>query len=671
MCAVLGTVSLLTCGALSLLLGSGLYILHCARQLLRGRSQQVVNINVGLCLLWISVALLNCPCLVVWLREPSQPSDPSLIHSLCLLGSASILWQQGPATLVLETRSARAVSVGLKVCSVLVSVFATVSVYRASFVVSGVFVMVASLAVLNMDWTTSQSGQQEGVKEEEEEIPTERKRGTLKIITSYLETGEGREGLDWELCLTEEGDTAILQYPYYMCVLNRLSTLPTDFLGDLREVASIAYGFLCLTVQNIWAQPRNPSIEVTVATPDFEYLPDNHPLRKLHLHSSNVENAEVTKIEGFLGNVKKIFMAIIHFHYTFYHDLFLVGKIGFGFLFYLLTSCPILLLKTLAGQRQEDHSDDQTFPPVTIISGAFRGILNLINKVIEDAGVFVLNYTQNKAETKQSSQPPSPSNSSKLSSKIQKTPKSAEPPQMRLPPRKAQDPVQKEPLQTPVKSMDAFKNEVKIQEEILKIGKEKAKELFSGPAIVTGPWIPDRIVPGYREDNQADLMKKVDQNEPREMAERSVTEDRKEIKPAVSNFDAPIPASSVFERNSAKSEFDIKSKIRIPGWDDPKEPVRDNIHGSMYDIHAACEEEADDEHIEELEKLREISPSPEPQTKYYRRTDLLGGSSLLSQAPPESPDIKTRYSVKDEIAQLRCGHFILFPSNFNSTVGNP
>ena len=79
-----------------------------------------------------------------------------------------------------------------------------------------------------------------------------------------------------------------------------------------------------------------------------------------------------------------------------------------------------------------------------------------------------------------------------------------------------------------------------------------------------------------------------------------------------------------------------------------------NIHGSMYDIHAACEEdEADDEHIEELEKLREISPSPEPQTKYYRRTDLLGGSSLLSQAPPESPDIKTRYSVKDEIAQLR------------------
>ena len=107
--------------------------------------------------------------------------------------------------------------------------------------------------------------------------------------------------------LVAEGDTAILQYPFYLCVAHRLAALPSQLARDLREVASIASGFLWLTLENIWAQPRNPSIEVTVATPDFEYLPDNHPLRKLHLHTSNVDGPQLSKLEGFLENIKKIF----------------------------------------------------------------------------------------------------------------------------------------------------------------------------------------------------------------------------------------------------------------------------------------------------------------------------------------------------------------------------
>ena len=51
-----------------------------------------------------------------------------------------------------------------------------------------------------------------------------------------ISLGEGAEGLDWELCMTEDGETAILQYPYYICVSNRLSTLPADFVNDLVEV---------------------------------------------------------------------------------------------------------------------------------------------------------------------------------------------------------------------------------------------------------------------------------------------------------------------------------------------------------------------------------------------------------------------------------------------------
>ena len=51
-----------------------------------------------------------------------------------------------------------------------------------------------------------------------------------------ISLGEGAEGLDWELCMTEDGETAILQYPYYICVSNRLSTLPSDFVNDLVEV---------------------------------------------------------------------------------------------------------------------------------------------------------------------------------------------------------------------------------------------------------------------------------------------------------------------------------------------------------------------------------------------------------------------------------------------------
>ena len=46
-----------------------------------------------------------------------------------------------------------------------------------------------------------------------------------------------------------------------------------------------------------------------------------------------------------------------------------------------------------------------------------------------------------------------------------------------------------ENITVPTKNIEAFKTEVKIQEEILKIGKERAREIFADPVMVSGPWI--------------------------------------------------------------------------------------------------------------------------------------------------------------------------------------
>merc|ERR1711949_139817 len=107
--------------------------------------------------------------------------------------------------------------------------------------------------------------------------------------------------------MTEDGDTAILQFPYYVCVTNRLSTLPVDFLRDLAAVLQLAAGLGGLVLRSLWEQPQQPRIEVTVATPDYDYLPDNHPLRKIHLQQSTEEaRKEISKLSGFIENVKKV-----------------------------------------------------------------------------------------------------------------------------------------------------------------------------------------------------------------------------------------------------------------------------------------------------------------------------------------------------------------------------
>ena len=146
------------------------------------------------------------------------------------------------------------------------------------------------------------------------------------------------------------GERLIRVFPYYLCVWNRLVTLPRDFVMDLATVGGIAFGFAFTVVSLLWTPPGKieVKIEVTSATPDttnaeFEYLPDNHPLRKLKLKeslNSETKLEEESKLSGFIANLKRLVLCIASFHWKFYDDILTCLKLGFGFLIYLVYPFP-------------------------------------------------------------------------------------------------------------------------------------------------------------------------------------------------------------------------------------------------------------------------------------------------------------------------------------------
>ena len=80
-------------------------------------------------------------------------------------------------------------------------------------------------------------------------------------------------------------------FPYHLCVWNRLVTLPRDFVTDLATLGQDAFAFAFFILSLLWTQPGKVEvkIEIIAATPEtaeFEYLPDNHPLRKLRAKQS-------------------------------------------------------------------------------------------------------------------------------------------------------------------------------------------------------------------------------------------------------------------------------------------------------------------------------------------------------------------------------------------------
>ena len=537
-------------------------------------------------------------------------------------------------------------------------------------------------------------------------------------------------------------------FPYYICVWNRLVTLPRDFVTDLATLGQDAFAFAYFVLSILWTQPGKVEvkIELTAATPDtsakFEYLPDNHPLRKLRAKENLEKEPEFqepeSKLSGFLSNLKRIAICIALFHWHFYDDLLTCLREGFGFLFYLLYPFPLDLYAWVMSHRAsragQGSAGDMAWQGAGLVLGTVGRIprcgldgltwaADKITQAVEKVNMIVkrsqeetetentdavsTNKSKEEDSKRKSSSPPLRPIIQQIDYSLPKNPRTKE--DQREPNKKdTEQIIERAPknkqmvvpqqITVPTKNIEAFKTEVRIQEEILKIGKEKARELFSDPVIVSGPWIREEkpFVPGHREEgNKKPIpMFQTSKSEMGDATEKSgLFEQEKEQRATKSHFDEPIPTSSVFERDSTKPEFEVRAKVQTPS---PKTSftkheaieqfgvlaLSGNINTSMYNIHTACEDE--DENIDELENLREPSPgadvieyrntdiedievkdhnegleddslisSSDPYIRKNNVTDFQKRSSIMSEAPRESPDLKERFSVKNEIAQLR------------------
>ena len=84
--------------------------------------------QVGLALLWWCQVLLQAPTLASWSVSPgSLASDPSLIHAVCLLASASLLWQQDTEVTTIEARFRDGMFYALHALAAIIIPFATIS----------------------------------------------------------------------------------------------------------------------------------------------------------------------------------------------------------------------------------------------------------------------------------------------------------------------------------------------------------------------------------------------------------------------------------------------------------------------------------------------------------------------------------------------------------------
>ena len=106
-----------------------------------------VNFQFTLALLWLMSTLLNLPTLLSWTQNLPHglplPADPSLIHAVILCGSLSILWQNEGKPKV-EKKYFSAMAIILQGLAIFIATFAMVTIYRLSFAISAVFVVVTT-----------------------------------------------------------------------------------------------------------------------------------------------------------------------------------------------------------------------------------------------------------------------------------------------------------------------------------------------------------------------------------------------------------------------------------------------------------------------------------------------------------------------------------------------
>ena len=106
-----------------------------------------VNFQFTLALLWLMVTMLNLPILLSWSQNLPHslplPADPSLIHAVILCGSLSVLWQNEGKPKV-EKKYFSVLAIILQGLAIFIATFAMVTIYRLSFAISAVFVVVTT-----------------------------------------------------------------------------------------------------------------------------------------------------------------------------------------------------------------------------------------------------------------------------------------------------------------------------------------------------------------------------------------------------------------------------------------------------------------------------------------------------------------------------------------------
>ncbi|XP_023346354.1 uncharacterized protein LOC111715276 [Eurytemora carolleeae] len=480
-------------------------------------------------------------------------------------------------------------------------------------------------------------------------------------------------------------------------------------------------------------------IAVTAATPlplEDEYLPENHPLRKLRIRDNPAVDAlpgtigkEVTVLSGLFINLQKLIRGVVYFHWKFYHDLFSTLQLGVIFSIYIIYPGSLEFFRFLRNPRRsgsstvafssakksesmassttkKDSKIQADSEPSTVESGSRRSkvsmvvglvflfaasITSTINKIVREVSEMLEERQKRKAEESIPIREfPEPEITQNLTKEVKisqtvpgpvcknetqdyslprnpETRDSVEAPTLKIKRRNTLknmkcDTNKERPLDILKRDMRSEISMEKRMTETEVLAETPKKEVIAEPVIVSGPWIQENaFVPGYKEKEENNVF------------EKSGVYEREKTPPKPKTlFEAAIPTSSVFVRDPEKEIFDVRARnspsprnsrnFKDTQIDEPGQlALAGNIHMSMYNIHAACEHEEDNR-----EELRFESPNP---TTQYRNTDLEDMDSvhiISSQRPlavregscqyekrTKSPDFKEKYSVKNEIAQLR------------------
>eukprot|EP00090_Calanus_glacialis_P013911 TRINITY_DN2253_c0_g1_i7.p1 TRINITY_DN2253_c0_g1~~TRINITY_DN2253_c0_g1_i7.p1 ORF type:complete len:1052 (-),score=349.76 TRINITY_DN2253_c0_g1_i7:167-3322(-) len=246
---VLIAIGFATCGSLALCLGCLCYFLklfQMYQEYLEGLVKRAVglrdeddpsillgvNFQFTLALLWLMVTMLNLPTLLSWNQNLPHslplPADPSLIHAVILCGSLSVLWQNESKPKV-EKKYFSVLAIILQGLAIFIATFAMVTIYRLSFAISAVFVVVTTHQLVSPNREEEEQEMEEEVEatstietpadehpmtaesasdseyEEEDKLNISKakvmaahKPGVIKSASDVTDTGFGSEGLDWE-----------------------------------------------------------------------------------------------------------------------------------------------------------------------------------------------------------------------------------------------------------------------------------------------------------------------------------------------------------------------------------------------------------------------------------------------------------------------------------------